>query len=424
MTFGIDHTHDPALTSWVSSANGHREFPIQNLPLGVFSTPEASPRMGIAIGDMILDVAAAREELAGIEASWAGSPLNAFLGLGAAARVKLRHAASALLATSHTPRPDLLVEARHALLHLPAAIGDYTDFYAGIHHAMNVGKLFRPTNPLMPNYKWIPIGYHGRASSVRPSGAAVRRPIGQRKLVEAEAPVFGPSEKLDYELELGIWVGPGNAVGSTIPMGEAATHIAGYCLLNDWSTRDVQSWETLPLGPFLAKSFHTSVSPWIVTPEALAPFRLAQAPRPDGDPQPLAYLHDDADQRSGALGLVLDVFLMTEGLREKALPPHRLSASEARHLYWTPAQLLAHHASNGCNLRAGDLLGTGTISTPTPGGFGSLLEITENGQKSVLLPSGETRLFLEDGDEIIMHAHASAEGFISIGFGECRARVY
>jgi fumarylacetoacetase len=251
----------------------------------------------------------------------------------------------------------------------------------------------------------------------------VQRPTGQRKAADTEIPVFGPSERLDYELELGIWIGPGNQLGSTVPIGEAASHIAGYCLLNDWSARDMQSWETQPLGPFLAKSFQTSVSPWIVTPEALAPFRLAQAPRPEGDPQPLPYLHDEADQRSGALALELEVFLMTAGLREQGWPPHRLSLGHAGDLYWTPAQLLAHHASNGCNLRPGDLLGTGTISAPTPEGFGSLLEISQNGRVAVSLPSGEVRCFLEPGDEIILRAHARRSRYISIGFGECRASV-
>jgi fumarylacetoacetase len=315
------------------------------------------------------------------------------------------------------------VAAADATLHLPAAIGDYTDFYAGIHHAMNVGRLFRPTNPLMPNYKWIPIGYHGRASSVRASGVPVRRPVGQRKDAESDMPVFGPSARLDYELELGIWIGPGNAQGTPIPAGEAASHIAGYCLLNDWSARDLQSWETLPLGPFLGKSFHTSVSPWIVTPEALAPFRRAQAARPAGDPVPLAYLHDEADQSFGALGVALEVFLMTQGLRERGLPAHLLSVGGAESLYWTPAQLIAHHTSNGCNLRPGDLLGTGTISSPTPDGFGSLLEISQNGRVDVSLESGETRCFLEDGDEVILRAQAFREGYIGIGFGECRALV-
>ena len=423
MTAGLDHTHDPALTSWVASANGHSEFPIQNLPLGVFSAGGGQPRAGIAIGDMILDVTAARDLLGGATALFGASALNAFLGLGAQARQSLRQAASALLAQGAPPRPDLLVDASAATLHLPAAIGDYTDFYAGIHHALNVGRLFRPANPLLPNYKWIPIGYHGRASSVRPPGGVVQRPSGQRKTADSDIPVFGPCERLDYELELGIWVGAGNALGSTVPVRDAAAHIAGYCLLNDWSARDMQIWETQPLGPFLAKSFQTSVSPWIVTPEALAPFREAQMVRPDGDPQPLAYLHDEDDQRSGALGVELEVFLVTAGLRERGLPPHRLSFGHAGNLYWTPAQLLAHHASNGCNLRPGDLLGTGTISSPTPDGFGSLLEISQNGQVSVALASGEVRSFLEPGDEVIFRAHAHRQGYVSIGFGDCRAGV-
>jgi fumarylacetoacetase len=423
MMAGIDHTHDPALTSWVATANGHSEFPIQNLPLGMFSLGDDPPRAGIAIGDMILDVTAAQDALDGAAELSGASSLNAFLGRGAAARAKLRRAASALLAQGAPARPDLLVDASQARLHLPVAIGDYTDFYAGIHHALNVGRLFRPTNPLFPNYKWIPIGYHGRASSVQPSGGMVRRPVGQTKAADSENPLFGPCQKLDYELELGIWVGKGNAVGSTIPVAEAAAHIAGYCLLNDWSARDMQVWETQPLGPFLAKSFHTSVSPWIVTPEALAPFRQAQEARPEGDPRPLAYLQDEADQRAGALGVELEVFLTTAAMREQGLPPHRLSFGHAGNLYWTPAQLLAHHASNGCNLRAGDLLGTGTISSPTPDGFGSLLEITRNGQVAVSLPSGEVRHFLEDGDEIVLRAHARREGYVSLGFGECRALV-
>jgi fumarylacetoacetase len=423
MMAGIDHTHDPALTSWVATANGHSEFPIQNLPLGMFSLGDDPPRAGIAIGDMILDVTAARDVLDGAGELSGASSLNAFLARGAEARVKLRQAASALLAHGAPARPDLLVDASQTRLHLPAAIGDYTDFYAGIHHALNVGRLFRPANPLLPNYKWIPIGYHGRASSVQPSGGVVRRPVGQRKAAQSTNPVFGPCEKLDYELELGIWVGPGNALGSAIPVGAAASHIGGYCLLNDWSARDMQVWETQPLGPFLAKSFHTTVSPWIVTPEALAPFRQAQEGRPEGDPQPLAYLQDEADQRSGALGLELEVFLTTARMREQGLPPHRLSFGHAGNLYWTPAQLLAHHASNGCNLRPGDLLGTGTISSPTPDGFGSLLEITQNGQVAVALPSGEVRGFLESGDEIILRAHARREGYVSLGFGECRALV-
>ena len=317
----------------------------------------------------------------------------------------------------------LLHRAVDCVLHLPATVGDYTDFYAGIHHATNVGRLFRPDNPLLPNYKWVPIGYHGRASTVQPSGVPVRRPNGQRKRPDEEAPNFGPCRNLDYELELGVWIGPGNAPGEPIPIAAAADHVAGFCLLNDWSARDVQAWEYQPLGPFLAKSFATTVSPWIVTPEALEPFRTAQPPRPEGDPAPLPYLLDDADQRAGALEIELEVLLLTERMRAAGSSPHRLSLGSTRHLYWTVAQLVAHHASNGCSLRPGDLLGSGTISAPVPDGYGSLLEITRGGREPVALPNGETRRFLEDGDEVILRARARRDGFAPIGFGECRAVV-
>ena len=306
---------------------------------------------------------------------------------------------------------------------LPAAIGDYTDFFAGIHHATNAGKLFRPDNPLLPNYKYVPIGYHGRASSIAVSGGKVRRPDGQRKPASEQSPSFGPSRNLDYELELGVWIGPGNALGSPIPIAEAADHIAGFCLLNDWSARDIQAWEYQPLGPFLGKSFHTSVSAWVVTPEALAPFRMAQASRPAGDPAPLPYLSDASDLATGALDIDLEVFLLTEGLASNGLAPHRLSAGNSRHLYWTVAQLVTHHSCGGCNLRPGDLFGTGTISGPGDGELGSLLEISAGGRQPVTLASGETRRFLENGDTVIMHARCRRDGFAGIGFGECRATV-
>jgi fumarylacetoacetase len=308
-------------------------------------------------------------------------------------------------------------------MHLPAGIGDYTDFYAGIHHATNVGRQFRPDNPLLPNYKYLPIGYHGRSSSIRVSGAPIRRPRGQRKPASDAVPSFGPSRNLDYELELGIWVGPGNAPGEPIPIGSASEHIAGFCLLNDWSARDIQAWEYQPLGPFLAKNFATTISPWVITPEALAPFRRSQPPRAAGDPAPMEYLLDATDQQVGALDLELEVLLVTEGLRARQLPPHRLSVGSTRDLYWTVAQLLAHHASGGCNLNAGDLLGSGTISGPAPGSFGSLLEISEGGRKPLALSSGESRRFLEDGDEVIMRGRAQRDGYASIGFGECQGSV-
>ena len=419
----------------MASANGHPDFPIQNLPLGVFSPPGGgAPRAGVAIGDMVLDLAAAhaagpvlrrggprrRGRAAG------GGALNALFALGAGPRRALRARLSELLAEGSAERAKAepcLHAAADCTLHLPARIGDYTDFYVGIHHATNVGKLFRPDNPLLPNYKWVPIGYHGRASSVVPSGTPIRRPNGQRKRPDEAAPSFGPCRNLDYELELGVWIGPGNALGEPIPIGEAAEHIAGYCLLNDWSARDIQAWEYQPLGPFLAKNFGSTVSPWVVTPEALAPFRAAQPPRPEGDPAPLPYLLDEADQREGALALELEVLLLTPGLKEKGLPPHRLSLSDARHMYWTAAQMVAHHACNGCNLAPGDLLGTGTISAPGEEGFGSLLETTRGGKKPVALASGEERRFLEDGDEVLLRARAKREGFAAIGFGECRGAV-
>jgi fumarylacetoacetase len=420
---GIDATHDPALRCWVPGADGHPEFPIQNLPLGVFSPPGGGARGGVAIGDWILDLAGLAAS--GVVAAEAKAPLNGVLALGAAPRRALRSALSQALADPRAAaqvRPHLY-PASDCTLHLPCAIGDYTDFYAGIHHATAVGRLLRPDQPLPPNYKHVPIGYHGRASSVRASGTPVRRPNGQTRPQDAPVPRFGPSRRLDFELELGIWVGPGNAPGEKVPIGQAPEHIAGYCLLNDWSARDIQGWEYQPLGPFLAKNFATTISCWIVTPEALAPFRLAQPPRPRDDPAPLAYLWDDADQAEGALDIALAVTLTTPDLRARGLPPHRLARSHARHLYWTPAQLLAHHTSGGCDLRPGDLLGTGTISGPDPDGCGSMLEATRGGREPIVLATGEERRFLEDGDEIGLHAYASREGFATIGFGACRGRI-
>jgi fumarylacetoacetase len=425
----IDETHFPDLRSWVASAKGHPDFPIQNLPFGVFSPMGAAPRGGVAIGDEILDLKAVslsglvRGEAQATCAAAAASTLNEFLGLPSSQRRALRRALSALLTSDAPARPDLLHRADDCAMHMPARVGDYTDFYVGIHHATNVGRLFRPDNPLLPNYKWTPIGYHGRASSLRVSGAAVRRPNGQRKYAERPEPVFGPSERLDYELELGVWVGPRNELGQAIPIGEAADHIAGYCLLNDWSARDIQAWEYQPLGPFLGKNFHTTISPWIVTPEALAPFRAAQPTRPEGDPRPLAYLLDERDQAEGALVIELEALLLTRTMRKQRLSHHRLSTGSSLDMYWTAAQILTHHASNGCNLNPGDLLGTGTVSSANREGFGSLLELTEGGTRPVDLPSGERRRFLEDGDEIVLRARARREGYISVAFGECRAEV-
>jgi fumarylacetoacetase len=421
----VDHTHDASLRSWVPGADAHEAFPIQNLPIGVFQPPGESARGGIAIGDYILDLKRLLESgiLANAELAEAAQPtLNRLLALGAPSRVALRHAVSALLAAGTEPRPGLLHKAAACVMHRPAVIGDYSDFFAGIHHATKAGTLFRPEDPLFPNYKWVPIGYHGRASSVRVSHD-VHRPNGQRKPASEVAPSYGPSRNLDYELELGIWIGPGNAPGTTIPIGQAGAHIAGYCLLNDWSARDVQGWEYQPLGPFLAKSFCTTISPWIVTPEALAPFRAAQPARPEGDPAPLPYLFDADDQACGALGLSLDVLLLTAKMRNEGVPAHRVSVASALDLYWTPAQMVTHQASNGCDLSPGDLLGSGTISSPAADGSGSLLELTSGGRVPIALPNGEMRRFLEDGDEVILRATAQRDGFISIGFGDCFGRI-
>jgi len=317
----------------------------------------------------------------------------------------------------------LLYPAAGSTLHVPALIGDYTDFYVGIHHATNIGRLFRPDNPLLPNYKYVPIGYHGRASSILSSGTPVRRPTGQSKPPDRPVPVVGPSQRLDYELELGIWIGPGNVLGEPVGIADAARHIAGYCLLNDWSARDIQAWEYQPLGPFLAKSFASTISPWIITPEALAPFRTPQPVRPAGDPEPFPYLYDETDQREGAFDLELEVLLLTQTMKKKGLPPHRLALSNTRYMYWTAAQMVAHHTSNGCNLRPGDFLGSGTLSGPEICAAGSILEATEGGKNPVELPSGEERRFIEDGDEVIFLARGSRDGFVPIGFGACRAMV-
>lgn len=434
----IDKTHDRKRQSWVTSANGHPDFPIQNLPIGIFSPPGSSERRGgIAIGEMILDltVAAEVECLRGeareaAEATASGS-LNELFALGAVPRQILREQISELLCAQGKDRERIeqisgriLHRATDCVLHLPARVGDYTDFYVGIHHATNVGKLFRPDTPLLPNYKHVPIGYHGRSSSIVLSGTPVRRPSGQWKAPDAVTPSFGLSRRLDYELEFGIWIGSGNILGEFIPISEAERHIAGFCLLNDWSARDIQSWEYQPLGPFLAKNFATTISPWVISPEALIPFRTAQYPRSEGEPQPLPHLWDDRDQREGALDLDLEVLLVTSGLREKKRPPYRIALSSTRHMYWTIAQLLAHHSSNGCNLRPGDLLGSGTLSAPAATGFGSLLETTRGGLEPIRLETGEERRFLEDGDEVILRAHTRpTQAFAQIGFGECRGTI-
>lgn len=422
----IDETHDPARTAWIASANGHPDFPIQNLPLGIFSPPGHHARPGVAIGDLILDLSGVGALLPpAVGHLLTGATLNPLLALPTADRVAMRRRLSELLSdpAHRSTLEPLLHKAEECILHLPATIGDYTDFYVGIHHATNVGKQFRPDNPLLPNYKYVPIGYHGRASSIRPSGVAVVRPNGQRKGPDEDLPSFGPSRRLDYELELGIWVGQGNDLGHPIPIGEAHRHIAGYCLLNDWSARDIQAWEYQPLGPFLAKNFHTTISPWIVTAEALVPFRLPQPSRPEGDPPPLPYLFDQTDQQQGAFALELEVCIATARMRSEGAAPVPLSRGPATNMYWTVAQILAHHASNGCNLQPGDLIGTGTISAAEAGGLGSLLEISQGGKMPVSLPNGETRAFLADGDEVTLRATARTAEYVPIGFGACSAVI-
>ena len=421
----LDHTHDPALISWVESANRHCDFPIQNLPLGAFSAEGQARRIGVAIGDFILDLTAIGDLL---DEDWREDlslpVLNAWLARGPADHTALRHRLSELLSDQRY-RDDVeaaLIGQSEATTYLPCIVGDYTDFYVGIYHATNVGRQFRPDQPLLPNYKYVPIGYHGRASSVRVSGEPVIRPAGQRKPPDAEVPEYGPSRRLDYELELGLWIGRGNRLGEPIPIGEATDHIAGYCLLNDWSARDLQAWEYQPLGPFLAKNFLTSVSPWVVTADALIPFRVSAMKRPKGDPEPLPYLRDD-DAAPG-LGLTIEALISTEQMRAGGLPPHRLSHGDAAGaMYWSAAQIVAHHSSNGCNLQPGDLIGTGTLSVDNDDGLGSLLEISRGGKQPITLLSGETRSFLEDGDELILTARAKAEGAVPIGFGDCRGVV-
>lgn len=426
MTSDIDQTHSLTLESWVQEANGHPDFPIQNLPLGIFSPNGGIPRAGVAIGDHVLDLTAILSILPEVlHAPLRDVRLNRLFAMAAEKRRELRHILSIILSESRY-REALLPALHHreqCEMHLPATIGDYTDFYVGIHHATNVGRLFRPDNPLLPNYKYVPIGYHGRASSVLPSGIDVVRPSGQAKGGDQAWPSFGPSKRLDYELELGIWIGRGNELGEPIPIERANEHIAGFCLLNDWSARDFQAWEYMPLGPFLAKNFHSTISPWVITPEALAPFRVAQPSRESGDPRPLPYLWNERDQSEGAFAIDLSVSLSSQAMRDEGLEPFRLSEGPARNMYWTAAQIVTHHASNGCNLNGGDLLGTGTISGPQRDACGSLLEITRGGSDPIMLPSGEQRAFLEDGDEIILSASASALGYVTIGFGECRARI-
>lgn len=436
MPHDLDETHDPNRTSWVASAQGHSEFPIQNLPLGIFERNALGARAGVAIGDSIFDLEAALEcalfsgdERRAAEAARGGN-LNGWMALGTEPRAALRRRLSSLLAVDgpqrgkiESLRERLLHPAAQCKLHVPAAIGAFTDFFAGIEHAANGGRRRGQNPPLAPNYKYVPVAYHSRASSIRPSGTPVRRPQGQRLLGDSEIPQFGPSTKLDFELELGVWIGPGNALGEPIPIASAGNQVAGLCLLNDWSARDIQRWESAPLGPFLSKNFGTTISPWVVTAEALAPFRLAQPARPAGDPRPLDYLWDDADQAHGAFDIELEVLIATERMRTQGMGAHRIARSNTRHLYWTLAQMVAHHTCGGCNLAPGDLFGSGTISAPDASGYGSMAELSFDGTKPFSLPSGEERAFLEDGDELTLRAHARRPGYVTIGFGECTGRI-
>ena len=433
MIYTLNETHDPAARSWVESANAPgTDFPIQNLPYGVFDRGKALTCIGVAIGDQILDLTSAAESncISGIdeitEEALMDEPLNLLMALGHERWSALRHAVFQLLKQDSESRADIekcLVPQSEVRMLLPAVIGDYTDFYASVFHATNVGSMFRPDNPLLPNYKWVPIGYHGRASSIVPSGMPIHRPSGQLKPPDADKPTFAPSKRLDYELEVGVFIGAGNELGHSIPLDEAEEHAFGLCLVNDWSARDVQAWEYQPLGPFLAKNFATTISPWIVSLEALTPFRVPAFKRDPGDPQPLPHLSSDNDQQHGGLDVTLEVLIATKKMREEDAAPHRISRGNFRDMYWTLSQLIAHHASNGCNLQPGDLLASGTVSGREKESRGCLLEMTWGGKEPIQLPNGEKRTFLEDGDEITLRGYCEKPGAVRIGFGECRGVI-
>lgn len=439
-----NETHDPSLQSWIESANDARtDFPIQNLPYACFQR-QGTTRIGVAIGDMLVDLliladrdllptsaagACRRESLAELMAS----PLEVRRGL--------RRCLSSLLSDAQSPlasraevRRDALLRQSEVTLVLPARIGNYTDFYASVYHATNVGSMFRPDNPLLPNYKHIPIGYHGRASSIVVSGHPVVRPCGQLPSNDPQGdPSFGPCRNLDYELEVGVLVGSGNALGHTIPLAEAESHMFGLVLVNDWSARDMQRWEYQPLGPFLAKSFATSISPWVVTTEALAPFRKPAFNRADDDPTPLPYLRDETNDAHGAFDIELTVHMSSSKMRAAQMQPFELSRGDFSQMYWTLAQMIAHHSSNGCNLQTGDLLASGTVSGPQRTSRGCLLELTWDGEYGtpcpgsqrtpITLPTGETRIFLADGDQVILTGRCHRPGFRSIGFGSCEGTI-
>lgn len=434
----LDHTHDPAARSWLASANAAGcDFPIQNLPFAVFRPAgEAAPfRGGVGIGDQVLDLErlAASGCLSGLaqEAARAGAEpqLNALMALGPQAARALRHALFGLLKAGAEGGAverlrGCLVPQAAAQYALPVQVRNYTDFYTSIHHARNVGHMIRPDQPLSPNFQWLPIAYHGRASSVVVSGTDFHRPMGQALPPGAAAPVFGPCARLDFELEMVAYVGRGNALGERVPLAEAEEHLFGMGLLNDWSARDHQFWEMAPLGPFLGKNFCTSVSPWVVTMDALAPFRVAAVARPAPEPQPLAYLHDARNQQQGGIDVQLAAELETAQHRARGLPGAQITRTSFRHQYWTVAQMLTQHTVGGCNLQSGDLLGTGTISGPAPEEAGAIVELSRGGtQPLTLAGTGEQRRFLEDGDAVVLRGWCEAPGAARIGFGQCRGTV-
>ena len=431
----LNETHDPQLQSWVASANDRQtDFPIQNLPFAVFRRQGSNEawRGGVAIGDQIVDMAAAvqagvfsGDALLPAQAA-AESTLNHLMSLGPQRLSHLRKQLSKALQTGSEQEAALqacLVPQSQAEYTLPARIGDYTDFYTSVHHATNIGKQFRPDNPLLPNYKWVPIGYHGRSSSIGISGQAFRRPVGQTMPQGAQEPVFGPCKRLDIELEMGVFVGQANVLGEPVDIGQADDHVFGIVLLNDWSARDIQGWEYQPLGPFLSKNFASTISPWIVTTEALAPFRVPAMERPAGDPQPLPYLDSAANRGHGGFDIRLEALIQTEKMRHGATPPTRILLTNYCHAYWTAAQMVTHHTVNGCNLQPGDMLGTGTLSGPTLDQACALIELTTGGKNPLALPNGETRTWLEDGDTVVLRGWCESDGAVRIGFGECVGTV-
>ena len=436
MIYEINETHDPNLKSWVESANDpNTDFPIQNLPFCVFELPRSLFNIGVSIGDSVLDlnrcdyVGLFKSVDVKVTSRLHSNSLNVFSLLEKNELSKFRRRIVQILSLDSSTQERRLAEkclldrAEIRFLDLAFDLGNYTDFYCSIYHATNVGSMFRPDNPLLPNYKYVPIGYHGRASSIVISGTDIKRPHGQNRSDAEAPPVFIPCKNLDYEMEVGVFVGQGNDLGTSIPIGEAEKHIFGLCLVNDWSARDIQSWEYQPLGPFLAKNFATTISPFVVTMEALAPFRTEAFERDVGDPAPLDYLADEQNEKFGGIDINLEVFIQTQKMRDENIEPHLLSKSNMKDLYWTIGQMLTHHASGGCNLQTGDLIATGTISGKEKSERGSMLELSWRGTEPIDLPSGETRRFLEDGDEIIMKGYCEREGFRRIGFGECRGRI-